>query len=87
MSTLKVRRAVAELSPLAREVFERLNLIHAQDWPFAQKQAVQEQMMGMLTPDQKAQVERETLRCAINLQAMNSKEGNRATRRLKGRRK
>lgn len=87
MSTLKVRRTVAELSPLALEVLERLNLVHSQDWPFEQKQAVQEQIMAMLTPDQKQTIEREYLKCAITLQATHPKNGNRATRRLKGRRK
>jgi len=81
MSTLKARQTLAEMSPLTREVLDRMNLLHQQPWPFEQKQAVQEQMMRMLTPEQKAMVEREALKAAIDLQFVDPKQGNRAERR------
>lgn len=81
MSTLQGRKALERLSPITREVMERMNLLHQQDWTFEQKQAVQEQMMRQLTPEQKAIVEREALAAAMALQFSNPAQGNRETRR------
>lgn len=81
MSVLQGRKVLAAMSPLTVEVLNRLNLLHQQDWPFEQKQAVQEQMMRQLTPEQKAIVERETLAAAMGLQFSNPAQGNRAARR------
>ena len=81
MSTLKGRQALEQMSPLTREVLDRLNLLHQQDWPFEQKADVQSRMMAMLTPEQRAVVEREALRAAIDLQHSNPAQGNRAARR------
>lgn len=81
MSTLKVRQTLAQMSPLTREVLDRINLIQQQPWTFEQKQGVQERMMAMLTPEQKADIEREALRTAMDMSAMMQANGNRAERR------
>jgi hypothetical protein len=81
MSVLFAKQQIEQLSPITREVFDRLNLLHQQDWSPEQKQEIQAQMMAMLTPEQRATVERETVRAAINLQFANPKQGNRQVRR------
>jgi hypothetical protein len=81
MSTLKAKQAIEAMSPITREYLARTEAIVRQDWPFEQKQAVQAELTAMLTPEQREIVEREALKCAIDLQYSNPKQGNRAARR------
>lgn len=80
-STIHARRAVEALSPITREFFNRLALLEHQAISNAEKLAIQAEMAQVLTPEQRAIVEREALAAAIELQHALPSRGNRAERR------
>lgn len=82
-SALRHKRAVAELSPVTREFFNRIALLEQQPITGHEKEVIKMQMVQLLTPEQRAIVEREAMRAAMELASCNPAQGNRAQRRSK----
>lgn len=80
-STLHAKQAIAELSPITLEFFGRMQMLESAPYTNAQKVEIRAKMASMLTPAQRAIVERESLRAAIELQHSRPERGNRAERR------
>jgi hypothetical protein len=80
-STINAVRVVQNLSPITREFFDRIQKLEAEPISNEQKIKIRAQMSAVLTPEQRAIVEREALAAAIELQHSVTTRGNRAERR------
>lgn len=80
---LNARRLLAGMSPITRRYVEMSNQLNAAPLSGAERLRAMEIFTKELTPDQRALVERECMKAAIDAQRYDTRRGNRATRRAK----
>ena len=80
--SMTIRNALAGMSPVTREFIRRVEELHQRtDITGEQKIMAQTLLAQGLTPDQRAEVEAQTMRAALAVQFHDPKQGNRKRRR------